>query len=69
MGALEAVGTVISLLNAATTALGNATQVSQLIASAQAAGRDLTPEEVALVKSLDDAARAMLVASIQKAES
>ena len=67
MSTVESLAAVINLLNAATAALGNATQVSQMIQGAVAAGRDLNDAEVAQIKALDDAARAMLVASIAKA--
>ena len=67
MPAVEAVATVLSLLNAATTFLANATQVSQMIQSAQAAGRDLNDAEMAQIKALDDAARVALASAITKA--
>lgn len=65
MSTITAINTLASLLQVAMNGLAAATQVSAIIAKAQAEGRtELTPEEMATIKGADDAARAGLVAAI-----
>ncbi len=67
MGALEAVGLVIQLVNAATNMLAQASQVSELIKKAHAENRPLTKEELEAIVGTDDAARKILQDAIGKA--
>ena len=67
---LQGVNTVLSLLDSATVALGNAQKVSAMVAKAQADGKDtLDPAEWAALFTDDDNARAALVAAIEKAKA
>ncbi len=47
--------------------LGSANAIGQLLSTAQAQGRDITPEELQSVVNADDAARAALVSAIAAA--
>ena len=62
---LQAVSLTIDLLTVATRAMAQAQQISALVLKAQAEGRDqLTDEEWAQIRAVDDAARAGLVNAI-----
>jgi RNA:NAD 2'-phosphotransferase (TPT1/KptA family) len=67
MGALEAVGIVIQLVNMATNMLARATEVSELIKKAHAENRPITKEELDAIVGQDDAARKMLEDAIGRA--
>jgi uncharacterized membrane protein YebE (DUF533 family) len=65
---LEALNLLLALMNSAMTAMASAARVSAIIRAAQAEGRvDLTPEEMAQIKGIDDDARKILADAITNA--
>lgn len=65
---VEALNLLLALMNTAMTAMASAARVSAIIRSAQAEGRaDLTAEEMAKVKGIDDDARKILADAIANA--
>ncbi len=67
MGTLEAVNLLLSLTQAAANSAAAISQVSMIVQRATAEGRTtLNPDEEALIKAMDDAARNALAAEIQR---
>jgi len=66
LGAIEAVALATNLLTAGLELVVKAQQISMMVAKAQSEGRDLTPEEQAQARSLDDAAKQRLAAAIKQ---
>ncbi len=66
---LAAIALLTELIGAATSAMGAAKQVSDLIKQAKTENRDVTLDELKQLMLNDDNARAMLEAAINKAES
>lgn len=65
---VEALNLLLALMNTAMTAMASAARVSAIIRLAQAEGRaDLTAEEMAEVKGIDDDARKILADAIANA--
>lgn len=68
MGIAEALALLLQVTGSAMNMLANAQQISALIQAAQASGRTtFTPEEWAQITSIDNNARAALVAQLTKA--
>lgn len=67
MGTLEAVNLLLSLTQAAANSAAAISSVSTIIQRATAEGRSaLNPDEEAIIKAMDDAARNALAAEIQR---
>lgn len=65
---IEALNLLLALMNTAMTAMASAARVSVIIRAAKAEGRaDLTAEEMAEVKGIDDDARKVLADAIANA--
>jgi len=66
---LAAIALLSELIGAATSAMGAAQKVSELIKQAKTENRDVTLDELKKLMLDDDTARSMLEAAINKAES
>ena len=64
MNTLVAISTLLDLINAATTMLSKAQEISAVVATAQSENRDVTKEEMDSVIAEDDAAKVALNAAI-----
>jgi hypothetical protein len=67
MTVLQAMEFLAGLIKLSGVILGQISKVSKIIRNAQGAGRDLTEAEIKTITQIDDAARASLVAAIERA--
>lgn len=65
-GMLTAVSAITNLLTVAVEVTAKVQQISLMVQKAQTEGRDLTDEELAQVRAVDDDARARLQDAINK---